>query len=84
MKSQKEIKRLKKNIVENSAVNAGYYSTIIQNIPSYALIEAVKEIASKGLIKEMTGNADAENIIVTEAVKSMSFQDFKEVYKFFF
>ena len=84
MKTQKELKRLKKDIADRSAINIGYSSAILQNLPNYALIEAVRIITSNNLIKGDEGHADMENVLVTEAVDALNFQDFKEISKFFF
>ena len=81
--TQKQLKDLKKDIIANSAVNIGYHYSIMQKLPNYALIEAVKEISSARLISLETQEAEAQNIIVTEAIKAMNFQDSKEVAKFF-
>jgi len=82
--TKKQIKALKKDIVNNTAVNVGYYESVLDNIPSYAMIEAIKEMTTTGLISKETKDADIKNILVTESVKQMSYQDFKDVSKFFF
>ena len=82
--TQKQLKKLKKEIIEASAINVGYHCGIMQSLPNYAIIEAVKTISVSGLLNSDTGEAEAQNIIVTEAIKATSFQDFKELAKFFF
>lgn len=84
MKTQKELKRLKKDIVDRSAINIGYSSAILQNLPNYALIEALRIIGQNNLINGNESDADRQNIFVTECIDALNFQDFKEVSKFFF
>lgn len=84
MKTKKQIKALKKQIVTNSAVNVGFHNTIIKALPIYATIEAVKNISLNGYININTPEADTRNIFVTEAIKVTSYQDFKELTKYFF
>nr|WP_297310216.1 hypothetical protein [uncultured Flavobacterium sp.] len=84
MKTKKQIKALKREIVTNSAVNIGFYNTIINALPIYATIEAVKNISVSGYININTPEAEATNILVTEAIKVTSYQDFKELVKYFF
>lgn len=82
MKSKKQIKQLKKNISINTAVNIGYYSIVVEKLPSYVIIDAIKQILK--YTTERSTDAEIENILVTEAIKSMNYQDFKEIEKYFF
>ena len=82
--TQKKLKKLKKDIVETSAITVGYHCKIVSNLPAYSILEAVKEISIIGLVKAETKEADVCNILITEAVKKMNFQDFKEIAKYFF
>ncbi len=84
MKTQKELKALKKEITDNSAINVGYYETILQNLPNYAITEALRIIGQNNLISGNESDKDRENIFVTECIDALNFQDFKEVSKFFF
>ena len=80
MKTKAQFKSLKKRITEETAVNVGYYTEILSQLPEYALFEAIR------VSKNIPGNSNEElrNIIVTESVKAMSYQDFKEVAGMFF
>lgn len=81
--TQKKLKKLKKDIVETSAINVGYRCSIVSALPDYSILEAVKEISTTGLVKAEMEEADVCNILITEAVKKMNFQDFKEIAKYF-
>jgi hypothetical protein len=81
--TKKKLKKLKKQIVENSAIFVGYDCSILENLPSYSLLQAIKEISIHRFIKEKTDESESMNIVVTESVKAMSYQDFKKVSDFF-
>ena len=83
MKTQKQLKKLKKDIANQTAINVGYYGSILQNLPNYAILEAIRNICKMG-IDSKTTNAELENMFVTESINAMNFQDFKEVEKYFF
>ena len=83
MKTQKTLKKLKKDIANETAINIGYYQSILQNIPNYAILEATRNICKLGL-KDKTTDSELENMIVTESINAMNFQDFKKVAKYFF
>ena len=83
MKTQKTLKKLKKDIANETAINIGYYQSILQNIPNYAILEATRNICKLGL-KDKTTDSELENMIVTESINTMNFQDFKKVAKYFF
>lgn len=82
-KTQKQLKQLKKDIANETAINIGYHTRIMQSLPNYAILDAVRKAAEIGDIKKMK-DAELENIIVTEAVNSLNFQDFKSISKYFF
>lgn len=82
--TKKQIKALKKDIVNNTAINVGYYDSLLNNLPAYAMLEAIKEITKNGLINKETKDSDIKNILITESIKNMNYQDFKDVSKFFF
>ena len=83
METQKKLKKLKKDIANETAINIGYYQSILQNIPNYALLVATRNICKMGL-KDKTTDSELENMIVTESINAMNFQDFKKVAKYFF
>ena len=65
MKTQKTLKKLKKDIANETAINIGYYQSVLQNIPNYAILEATRNICKLGL-KDKTTDSELENMIVTE------------------
>ena len=83
MKTQKQLKKLKKDIANQTAINIGYYQSILQNIPNYAILVATRNICKMGL-KDKTTDSELENMMVTESINAMNFQDFKKVAKYFF
>ena len=83
METQKKLKKLKKDIANKTAINIGYYQSILQNIPNYAILVATRNICKMGL-KDKTTDSELENMIVTESINAMNFQDFKKVAKYFF
>ena len=84
MKTKKQLKTLKKNIINNSAINVGYYEVVINKLPNYALIEAIKEVSLMGCVKKDTSDSEIKNIIITESVRHINYQDFKDISNYFF
>ena len=81
---QKHFKRMKREVEEETARGIGYFEGILEHIPSYPLSEAVKELALSGWITPHTDVIDVQNMIVTESIKWMNYQDFKEVAPYLF
>lgn len=81
---QKQFKRMKREVEEETARGIGYFEGILEHIPSYPLSEAVKELALAGWITPHTDVIDVQNMIVTESIKWMNYQDFKEVAPYLF
>lgn len=81
---QKQFKRMKREVEEETARGIGYFEGILEHIPSYPLSEAVKELALSGWITPHTDAIDVQNMIVTESIKWMNYQDFKEVAPYLF
>lgn len=81
-RKQKQIKAKKKAVSENTAINVGYANAVFNKIPAYALILAVKECA--GFIGSVSKEKQIENILITESVKNMNYQDFREIENYFF
>ena len=81
---QKQFKRMKREVEEETARGIGYFEGILGHIPPYPLSEAVKELALAGWITSHTDVIDVQNMIVTESIKWMNYQDFKEVAPYLF
>lgn len=88
--NQKQIKMLKKQIVDESALNVGYYEAvipeIIENIDSDAFYELMGKSSGEWLLEAAKSNnrVEFENILVSEMIKNMSYSDFKNIAHYFF
>lgn len=82
--NQKTYKDLKADISQNTAINIGYYWEVLNEIPGEVLIDTIKEIALNGWINNNTSEQELRNMLVTESVKNMSYQEFKDVAHYFF
>lgn len=80
--SKQQIKKKKDEIVRNTAINVGYSTDAFNQIPTYAMIAAVRERVD--LIPTMRTDSDVMNLLVTESVRHMSYQDFKDIEQYFF
>ena len=80
--SKQQIKKKKQEIVEVTAINVGYATAVFNQILAYAMIAAVRE--NVDLISTMKTDTDIMNLLVTESVRHMSYQDFKDIEKYFF
>lgn len=82
--TKKQLKQLKKEIVENTAIECGFATAVMEKIPSYSLLEAVREITANGWQLNGLDDMSLNNILLTESVKAMNYQDFKEIAPYFF
>ncbi|EKF50420.1 hypothetical protein [Lactococcus garvieae] len=87
--NQKEIKAIKKEVQKESAMNIGYYTTIVGDIINklgdYFLISVLSELGENIVEQAKNGqNAEAMNIFVTEAVRQMTYSEFKLIAHNFF
>nr|DAN44003.1 MAG TPA: hypothetical protein [Caudoviricetes sp.] len=80
--TKQQLKRKKQEIVENTAINVGYATAVFNQIPAYAMIAAVRE--NVDLIPTMKTETDVMNLLVTESVRHMNYQDFKDIEQYFF
>ena len=48
------------------------------------LIDTIKEIAVNGWINNNTSEQELRNMLITESVKNMSYQEFKDIAHYFF
>lgn len=84
MLNQKEYKAIKREIVEESAFSVGYFEGILSKLPSEILIDVVKDLVSDGTLNGFLERYELQNIMVTETIKQMTYQDFKKVASYFF
>lgn len=82
--NQKTYKDLKADISQNTAINIGYYWEVLNEIPGEVLIDTIKEIALNGWINNNTSEQELRNMLITESVKNMSYQEFKDIAHYFF
>lgn len=82
--NQKTYKDLKADISQNTAINIGYYWEVLNEIPGEVLINTIKEIALNGWINNNTSEQELRNMLITESVKNMSYQEFKDIAHYFF
>lgn len=82
--NQKTYKDLKVDISQNTAINIGYYWEVLNEIPGEVLIDTIKEIALNGWINNNTSEQELRNMLITESVKNMSYQEFKDIAHYFF
>ena len=81
---RKTYKDLKADISQNTAINIGYYWEVLNEIPGEVLIDTIKEIALNGWINNNTSEQELRNMLITESVKNMSYQEFKDIAHYFF
>ena len=82
--SKKTYKDIKKEVSLNTAMNVGYYSNVISDIHPRLLTETITELATNGWIQEDPAHEDIMNMLVTELVKKMNYQEFKNIADKFF
>lgn len=82
--NQRTYKDLKADISQNTAINIGYYWGVLNEIPGEVLIDTIKEIAVNGWINNNTSEQELRNMLITESVKNMSYQEFKDIAHYFF
>ena len=82
--NQKTYKDLKADISQNTAINIGYYWEVLNEIPGEVLIDTIKEIALNGWINNNTSEQELRNMLITESIKNMSYQEFKDIAHYFF
>ena len=81
---------MKKQIVEESALNVGYYESvipeIIEKIDPDTFFKLMGMDSGEWLLKaaKSKDRAQFQNILVSEAVKHMSYSEFKTIANFFF
>lgn len=83
--TKKEIKSLKKEITEDSAINVGYWNEIFSEIAliNHRLMFEIINNAYELGIEYNERLSTFENFVVTEFVKEISYQDFKKLIPYF-
>ena len=70
---------MKQEVSEETALGIGFYPEILNKISGDIVFEAFKEISLNGWINSETSNSAIENMVITESIKKMGYQEFKEV-----
>ncbi|WP_254059257.1 hypothetical protein [Streptococcus canis] len=83
MLSQKQLKILKKEVKEESALGVGFLVGIEKAIPDNTLYDAIRQLADEGDIHTLT-DAELQNRLVTKSIELMSYQEFKEIAPYLF
>lgn len=82
--SQRLYKQMKREVTEESAYGVGFFEGIESKIPLYAMVDAVREMASNGWVRADTSDAELRNMLITESIKQLNYQDFKDVASYLF
>lgn len=82
--SQRQYKQMKREVTEESAYGVGFYEGIESKIPIYAMIDAMREMASDGWVRADTSDAELRNMFITQSIKQLNYQDFKDVASYLF
>ena len=82
--NKKTIKKMKQEVSEETALGIGFYPEILNKISGDIVFEAFKEISLNGWINSDTSNSTIENMVITESIKKMGYQEFKEVMPYLF
>ena len=75
---------MKQEVSEETALGIGFYPEILNKISGDIVFEAFKEISLNGWINSETSNSAIENMVITESIKKMGYQEFKEVMPYLF
>lgn len=83
---QKEFKEIKKERQEMSLVHVGYYTTIVGDIIYELGDDFLDSNLGNGIVEQVKNvqNVEAMNIFVTEAMKQMTYSEFKLIAHNFF
>lgn len=82
--TQQQFKDLKQEVVDQSALGVGYFENILEAIPTYALLDAIRDLGDNGWIKATMSDGELLNLLVSESIRSMNYQDFKTVAPYLF
>ncbi len=82
--TKKEYKALKKEIVENSATYVGFNCNVLNRLADFDILSVIDRAVEFGSYFSRMSDADKQNFLVTEMVKSMTYQEFKLVAPYFF
>lgn len=82
--TQRDYKNMKKDVDEFGAYGVGFFEGIESQIPLYVWVDVVRDIASQGWVTATTTDVQMKQMLITESIKRMNFQDFKAVAPYLF
>lgn len=75
---------MKREAVEDTAYGVGFFEGILKVIPEDVVFESFQEITGNGWITPDSTIPEIKNIVVTESIRRMTYQEFKEVGGYLF
>ena len=75
---------MKREVAEETATGIGFFEGILDKIPKDILFDAIREMSVNQWIDEKTKSSEIMNMIVTESIRLMTYQEFKEVAPYLF
>lgn len=75
---------MKREVAEETATGIGFFEGILDKIPKDILFDAIREMSVNQWIDEKTKSSEIMNMTVTESIRLMTYQEFKEVAPYLF
>lgn len=75
--SQKQIKAIKRDCVENGTIERGFFWSILDTQPASELIGLVRDLAEQGIDIARQSESNLQIMVVDELIKQSSYQEFK-------
>lgn len=75
--SQKQIKAIKRDCVENGTIERGFFWSILDTQPASELIGLVQDLAERGIDIAHQTDINLQIMVVDELIKQSSYQEFK-------
>ena len=75
---------MKREVAEETATGIGFFEGILDKIPKDILFDAIREMSVNQWIDEKSKSSEIMNMIVTESIRLMTYQEFKEVAPYLF
>lgn len=82
--SQRDYKKMKKDVDEYGAYGIGFWEGIESQIPLYVWVDVTRKIGEEGWIRPGMTDAQIKQLLITESIRHMNFQDFKRVASYLF
>lgn len=82
--SQRDYKKMKKDVDEYGAYGIGFFEGIESKIPLYVWVDVVRKIGEEGWIRPGMTDPQLKQMLVTGAIRHINYQDFKELAPYLF